>query len=291
MADTGRTLLTSAIVAICAVATAASQQTPPRDPAKTVESGRVLGRVVTTGPSTVPIRNVVVTLTDRESASEQKTLTDDEGRFAFDHVRPGRFTISAARPAYVTSFYGATAPGRAGTPIVLSEGNDVAGITIAMPRGGVIAGVIRDQNGDAVPNARVMIAKVPSSAASERQPLAADVLTDDRGAYRAYGLLPGPYLVAATFTSASAPPAIRPVEEIDQLLLALERNHSLSERLPVPPAPLPAPDPLVTSGVVPIFYPGTANRSEASPLIIHEGEERAGVDLALQPVRLATVDG
>src|SRR5262245_15214314 len=192
MDGTGRrTRVISAIVAISAAAIAAAPvQTPPRDPASR-DSARVLGRFVTTGPSSAPMRNVVVTLSERDSGSEQKTLTDGDGQFAFDHVRPGRFIVSAGRPAYVTSFYGATAPGRAGTPIVVPEGKEVAGITIAMPRGGVIAGVIRDQNGDAIPNAHVMIGMVASSSSSERQPLAADVVTDDRGAYRAYGLLPG----------------------------------------------------------------------------------------------------
>ena len=94
--------------------------------------------------------------------------------------------------------YGATRPGRAGTPIQLGDGQELTNLVVRMSRGAVITGTITSQNGEPTPNARVSLMKyVYSAQTGERmlQPGGGSASSDDRGVYRIFGVAPGEYFV------------------------------------------------------------------------------------------------
>ena len=186
------------------------------------------------------------------------TATGDDGAFSFDGLAPGRYTVEAGRPGFVKMAHGTRLFGRPGLPVVLAAGQKLSGVSVALPKGGVIAGTVRDSRGRPVRNASVTAAQpgvlgyesertlvpVIASHVPGARPSAA---TDDDGQYRLFGLPPGVYAVRA-----SAPPG----------------------------SPLPH-----------FFHPETLDADAATFLRLGAGEEHHGIDIVLRDVPLATLRG
>jgi len=264
-------------------------------PARPISRGTatITGQVLVDDPSAKPLRRVTVTLTDSAGLVPARlAITDEAGRFTFRDVPAGRFGLSAARAPYLTMAYGAKKPTRPGgvtssTPIALSEGQHLAGLTIKLPRGAVITGVIRDVMGQPASGYSVGLAYFARSLTTGERTLTPYYLqgpsqTDDRGTYRLYGLPPGEYVVSATFTSIRdvSPTTDGEVQRAFDLLQA-----------PGTPAPAVASTRRPTVGFVPVYFPGTTSATEATPIVLTVGEERAGVDLQMQSVSTARIEG
>ncbi len=132
----------------------------------------------------------------------QTTTTDDSGAFTFRGLPAGRYELQAFKNAYLRASFGASRPDRAGTPVVVKDGEAVTNLAMGIARGGVITGVVRDIGGRPVPGLDVRVLKLGYNAVTGERTLGAPStgsvgLTDDRGEYRAYGLPPGGYLVVA----------------------------------------------------------------------------------------------
>ena len=96
----------------------------------------ILGGVVS-GPDAQPMRRVVVTLTSAALPAPRVAMTDDEGRFSFDSLAEGNFNLTAARPGFLTTAYGATRGWRSpGIPIALKTGERLTTVAIRMTKGG-----------------------------------------------------------------------------------------------------------------------------------------------------------
>jgi hypothetical protein len=135
--------------------------------------------------------------------------------FSFTGLAAGRFTLSASKPAYLAMAYGAKRPERQGTALTIADGQDLRDIVIRLPRGAVIKGTLRDQNGEPVAGVTINAIK-PTVATTASSTLPAAV-TDDRGAYRIFGLTPGEYLVAATFRAqGSGAIAVPSTDDVDR---------------------------------------------------------------------------
>jgi hypothetical protein len=105
--------------------------------------------------------------------------------------------------------------------------------------------------------------------------------TDDRGAYRVYGLAPGEYFVTARpQNSAQFAAGARPLTdaEVDAALRGA----------PLPPPP-PGWDPNMSFATV--YYPGTVRGDDAQPVLVATGEDRQNIDLRLERVRNGRVEG
>ena len=86
-----------------------------------------------------------------------------------------------------------------GVPIAVEEGQQIADLTIKLPRGAVISGRIFDHRGQPLRHAPITVMEYRTvngkrilwSLGSAWPP------TDTAGMYRAYGLAPGSYIVSA----------------------------------------------------------------------------------------------
>ena len=157
-----------------------------------------------------PVRRATITINDTNLPGGRLGITDDAGRFAFRDLPAGRYTVSATKPAYLNTAYGARGPARsgamlAGTAVALSDGQQVTNVNMKMTRGGVISGMIREPGGQPARSARVtvMVCYARSAATGERTLTPGSFgdrsgATDDRGIFRIYGVPPGDYLVSAT---------------------------------------------------------------------------------------------
>jgi large repetitive protein len=256
----------------------------------------ISGTVVMASAPQTPIGRVLVTISGPGIKSNRTVITDDQGRFVFADLPSGAFTIVAARPPYVSTTFGAKRPGRPGTPITVAAGQRVTGVTIPLARGAAITGTIRNTDGDIARGMRVDVVSLDTQAS----PLTPQVVTDDRGIYRAFGLPPGRYLVAA---GANDLPALGVMqfsdEQMDEILARLQRRSGGgatpastpgSTARPAQPRPEPAA-PAPTYSYAPIYYPGTPDQDQATTIALEDGEERAGVDITLQLVRTVAVTG
>jgi Carboxypeptidase regulatory-like domain len=267
------------------------RDTPVAVPAGTA---RLSGVVRTDDTSAAPLRGAVVTLTGDGLPSGRGAITDDEGRFSFERLPSGRYTLSATKAPFITTAYGARRPGQPGTPIVVAAGQDLKDVALRLPRGAVITGRIVDAaTGAPVADLPVMAARVDALSTSSGPGFEPPrVATDDRGQYRLFGLAPGDYVVIATPSGAIQGGVIgaRADADVDALLA------SLSQRQRTPgAAPAPASEPLVppppTYGFGAVYYPGVAAAADATPVRVAAGEERTGIDLILTLVRTAAIEG
>ena len=103
----------------------------------------------------------------------------------------------------MTTYYGSRRAGRGpGTPIAVVDGQRVSGLSIRVPRGAAITGMVRGSTGQPLPDARVEVQLVRGSTGRAQGSFLGDgtAQTDDRGIYRIHDLAPGDYVVRLATT-------------------------------------------------------------------------------------------
>lgn len=204
------------MVVLCSLLVAVSlSQTPSAaDP-----GGRISGRVTLEGANT-PVAGARIMLMPAMPAGRPagrpagpmgpppQTLTDQEGRFAFERLTPGTYRIDAQKTGY--------APlldlSRART-VEVGAGQAIDGVDLQLQRGAVIAGKLLDPAGDPLPEARVMALRrvSPPGAPPRLMPaFGPGQPTNDLGEFRVSGLPPGEYFVAAMPRSMPMMPMLEP---------------------------------------------------------------------------------
>ncbi len=265
---------------------------------KPVASTGVIAGTVTDGDTGRPLRRVRISLEDDRGAAKAFAITDEQGRFTLGTLPTGAYILKASRSGFLEVIYGQRKPGsgRAGTPIQLADGQRLEKITMALPRGAVIAGVVRDEVGDTVSNVNVRaVRRVLRYGERVWQVTPTVATTDDRGQFRLFGLLPGEYLVCAT-----------PRDELAQAALmseALRRRMDDIKAAAAKPGATPETKMMVErmrsavlpdapkDAYVPVCAPGTTRASAAMPVTVDVSEERTGVDVQLALVPIAPVSG
>jgi uncharacterized protein (DUF2141 family) len=245
---------------------------------------RLSGIVVTTDAVPQPVGRAIVSLAGNDRALGHHTITDDEGRFEFTALPAGRYTLSASRPSYVSIEYGASRPGRQGTPISLEPGQHVSTVRVRLAPGAVISGIVRDAAGDPVPNLEVRVDPRSGPATTATAPVT--VITDDRGQYRAFGLPAGTYVVAARPRTSDTDLDVPTDAEVEARLAALRQRR----RITMPPRVTPA-KPKSAVNFVPVYHPSALTLDDATPVAVGSGDERSGIDIALRLLTTWSVSG
>jgi len=264
-----------------ALAWLAAQQTTRDTPSPSAGTGVVSGTVITDEQPGKPIRRALVTLAPMGQGSATTVVTDDAGRFAFAGIVAGRYTLNATRPGYSSGSYGATRPARSGTPLQVGNDQSIRNLVVRIWRGAVITGTIRDQNGEPLPSARVSLAKYVYAVQNGQRTLqqtGGAATTDDRGVYRIFGIAPGEYFVQLGVPISLGSLRLTTDQSVQSALQA-GRGGS-AEIVEGPPMTF-----------APVFYPGTTSISSATPITVAAGEERLGIDMQLQLVPTARIEG
>jgi hypothetical protein len=257
-----------------------------------VESGAVSGVVVTDTADSRPVRRAVVRLSG-DGTTPRLIGTDNDGRFVFDQLPAGRFTVSASKAGFVSAFHGSTRPGRGpGVPVAVAA-NQKVDISIRILPGATISGVVRDGQGNPAPG--VTVTAVESRAAGS-VPAPMREVTDDRGMYRIFGLAPGEYLVAALPQLVAAPatrggPGSGTVTPVTAADVQWAKAAGGVRTTGPPGAPSGPAEPARPVSYAPVFYPGTTNAAGAATIRVATGDDRTGVDMALQIAGLSRLGG
>ncbi|OFW03313.1 MAG: hypothetical protein A3H96_19655 [Acidobacteria bacterium RIFCSPLOWO2_02_FULL_67_36] len=282
--------------AICLAASPAPAQQPARDGRPLAKAGTasIAGVVLSDEPEPRPLRRARVALSGAELPVGLAAVTAEDGTFAFDGLAAGPYTLGAGKEAYITMTYGARRPGSRGAPIVLADGQRQT-VTVKIPRGAVIAGTIVDPEGQPLPRAYVAAMKyrLDTSTGERRLVASQSTYTDDRGAYRIYGLAAGRYVLQTQPRLLPVPAdtdmRLLSTAEIQQALAEV-RNGSAASAGVNSDAAARAESPRGVT-YAPIYYPGTPVAAEASTLTVIHGEERNGLDIQVQYVPTSKIDG
>ena len=159
-------------------------------------TGVIRGRVVEK-ESGHPLPRAAVALRP-PSGGAQQAITDERGEFEFTRLSPGPHTLLASageyRASHVTMPY--VRPGDSqGSPVFLMKAGEVRdGVEVALPRALAISGRVVDDAGNPAANVVVNMRIVKSVAGFVAgQP----PVTDDRGAFRVFGVPAGRYVLCA----------------------------------------------------------------------------------------------
>ncbi|MEO7189464.1 MAG: carboxypeptidase-like regulatory domain-containing protein [Vicinamibacterales bacterium] len=291
-------LLACAIIVTIALPVQARVQTRDARTAGAAPSATPSGRaeltvvVSTDEPSTQPLRRVSVAIQAGEIDIPRIGVTDDAGRVVFRELTAGNYRIVASRPGYVRTFYGSLLAGRGpGVAVSVVEGQRNPEVRIRMLRGSVLTGIVRDSSGRPAPNQQVQALMV-RTAGGEKRAVNLDagigsVITDDRGAYRIFGLAPGDYIVSLPLIGLTG----QQVRQMTTAELAWADKVAASTARPSTAPAIAAPPEGPSVSYAPVYYPGTTVAAEAGVLTIGPSEERGGVDLALAVVPTAQIRG
>ncbi len=226
------------------------RQTPP------AASGVIRGRVVSADTGEA-LRRVRVDLSASELKSARAVATDGNGRFEFRGLPAGRFLVRASKTGYVTLAYGQRRPFQGGRQVELTAGEVAEDVSIALPRGAVIAGRIMNDVGEPVADFRASAFRLRYRAGRrEVSAVGQSGRTNDLGEFRISRLPPGTYFVG---TAGGLQASSTTVEE--GLTLA------------------------------PSFHPSTANIAESKAVTVRGAQELRGIDIAMVASRASTVAG
>ena len=268
-------------------------QTPARDVAKAIPpptgAARMSGTVKDqTGQ---PVRRARVTISG-DMRLDRMTVTDDEGRFAFASLPTGRFTVSAEKTGYPQVSHGAKRAYRPGAGLFLQEGENASDVALTLARGAVLTGTVYDEEGAPMSGVPVMAWEVRTALNGERTldfagPEPVTYFTDDRGAYRVFGLAPGIYTLGTTWYYGGEPYEVRTPTPAE-----LRAAFAPANQTPTPARPqnTPTPEP-PRYNYSPVFSPGVLDPMSADTFTLKAGEERTGVDLRMQFQPTARVEG
>jgi hypothetical protein len=190
-----------------------------------------------------------VVLTSQTARESTTTRTDPNGRFEFLELAPGRFSISAAKVGYSGAEPGTRVTGQ--SLDVTAAGKE---IDLALVPWGSVSGRVLDEFGLPVQGASVQLLHTRFEAGRRRLvPADAPVRqSDDRGAFRLFGVAPGQYIVTAS------------VGEV------------FATELP---------------GYTRTFHPGVSDAAAAQFVTVGTGQSLSGVDVELVRERTVLVAG
>jgi hypothetical protein len=245
----------------------------------TAGTGRLTGRVVLDGPQQPPVRRALVSIRGTAIDGERTTATDAAGRFSFRDLPPGRYLLNASKPGHVPVDFGSRRPGRGpGTSIAIAPDQTIP-VELVMLPGAVVAGHITDHKGRPQ---RAAIVTVLHVSGWETPVPVASARTDDLGEYRAYGLAPGRYVVAAQpgfgFNGAAES------TDADFRAALAEVDRRRGGLLSASPPPTAATVPRRPVSYAPSLYPGVDDVANASVVELGAGEERLDVDVSFSLV-------
>ncbi len=264
----------AALLLLIVLPSTAAAQT--RDVRASAGGGSISGVVLSADVEAAPVRKARVTCTGPD-APGRTTITDERGRFSFAGLPAGRYTIAASKPTWVTTAYGAARPMRAGTPVPLTAGETLR-LVLRLTRGAVITGIVTDFDNQPASGANVRALRYEMVQGERRLADAGSATTDDRGAYRIFGLAAGDYLVAASTPGVGG---------------TTDGELHLTSDADVRDASAAAPTARSSEAVAlaPVFFANGTSASQANTISLGAGEERTGIDVTLHLVRTARVEG
>ncbi len=264
-------------------------------------------------PSSSSVSGVLVA--DVSGWAPKTAITNRDGYFFFRDLGPGRYALAATAIGYVPE---GAMPNRPRAPAVhvidLTENEKRSDLLIRLTKYASISGTVLDDRGEPATGATVTVFQ--RGIALDRLAVwyAASVAVDDRGVYRAGGLLPGNYVVGIVSTTSTIPAILASTIDANAgngaAAFALRReltpgdvNTSNGSGVRVGDLVLQAPNdqfggaPMAPDetgrmlSYVTTFYPAAAQWPQATVVALGSGGERTGIDFTMKLAPAVRVSG
>lgn len=249
------------LLSACAMAQASASMISPKR--------AVLRGIVTKDPGGEPVKKALIELIAENQAEggNYTAETAADGTFLVEDVLPGRYLLLAER----TGFLDIEKRRRDGRVLSLSAGQELTDVHIRFQASAVIRGRVTDEEGDPMQGAQVTVMRQTFPAGHHHWEQVLQDQTNDLGEYRLAGLAPGNVYVAV-----SPPPDFRTL--IENGGRGADRGKQSGPEKPPPPA------------YQTTYYPGTADRSQATPVQLHAGDDFP-VNFSLTPGPSLSIQG
>jgi hypothetical protein len=245
----------------------------------------------------------------RGGAATERVVTAPNGRFVFRDLPASTYTLRAEAPGHVDDVTGLGAAGGVAS-VEIQGGQASARAVLRLWKQAVVTGVVLDEAGEPLIDARVRAyRRVVTRLGTLGYDAPADATTDDRGIYRLSRLKPGVYLVLVPQSQSTAPAAAADAA-LQSLISGQVPEGGLGAMgrggvSPMDPRAIRVGEWRLSAGnVVPpaagggamqvyrtVFYPAALSPAGAAWVTLRSGEERGGIDFALQPVLTGRVTG
>jgi hypothetical protein len=229
------------------------------------EDCSIAGMVVKLDGS-APLKSARVELGSVEDQTRAYAATTDAGgRFTLKNVERGRYRLSVSRNGFVNQEYGQKTPNDPGSILTLAPGQQVNDLLFRLIPWAVIAGRIRNEDGDPMPWVHVTALREIYTEGKRKLSPAAQETTNDLGEYRLFGLRPGRYFVSAAYSTKN------------QGVMAAEEAAPVEESS--------------AQEYVPTYYPGSPDPAKAATITVKPGDEIPSLDIQLQRIAAYKVRG
>lgn len=224
--------------------------------------------LVTREPGSEPIKKALIELIaeDQTQAGDYTAVTGADGLFRIENVLPGRYHLFAERTGLLDAQRNR---GHAdGQILTLAAGQELKDLHIRLQAAAVVRGRVTDEDGDPLPNAEVSVMRQTFVAGHHRWEQLGGERTNDLGEFRVPNLAPG-----TVYVSVTPPPDFRSMIEsggIGADTHVIDKAPSMSYQT--------------------TYYPDTLDRSQASPVSLHAGDEFP-VNFTLVPNPTSTIRG
>jgi protocatechuate 3,4-dioxygenase beta subunit len=210
-----------------------------------------------------PLSKVEVALEplDHRKTHVAVTTSDAKGRFRMVDLDAASYHLKGKRTGYLEMYYGAQRADSDGAVVRLEAGGSFDGIEFKLTPSAVIAGTVRDSDGEPIEGAHVVIARRSYwwGGASVQGLDSTD--TDDRGEYRFRGLAAGKYYIG-----------------VDGKGLGWDMVDHSAGASP-------------SESIVPTLYPGVSDLELAPAIEVFSGKRLEGVDVTMRRSRVFRVSG
>jgi protocatechuate 3,4-dioxygenase beta subunit len=204
-----------------------------------------------------PLKKARILLTSERDNSIDPyiAITDAEGRFLINGIRPGRYSMRVERDGFISTSEVDDNSGNASSIVSLKAGQQLAGLMFHLQKCAVISGRVFDEDGDPAREVTVEALIRVAHRGKINTGEAWRVTTNDLGEYRLFYLWPGQYFLRASME---------------------QRGGTIIGRVTVDDSILRS-----VGGYIPTYYPSSGDISRASSVEAKAGEEISGVNITL----------
>lgn len=227
--------------------------------------------LVTKDPDSQPVKKALIELIAENQAEggNYATLTGPDGAFRIENIMPGRYHLFAERRGLldISKEQGHTE----GHILDLAAGQQVRDLHLRLQAAAVVHGRVTDEDGDPLPGAEVNVLRQTYVAGHKHWQQAGAERTNDLGEYRVANLAEG-----NVYISVNPPPDFKGLIEHGGAAASETRN--------------PKAGPSASTTYQTTYYPGTVDRSQATPIPLHPGDEFPA-DFTLTPSPSLSIRG
>jgi protocatechuate 3,4-dioxygenase beta subunit len=251
------------VVATQVIAQTTSTATKPA--ARAVIEGTVIK-----DPGGEPVKKAVIEVIAENQAEggDYTAVSGADGRFHIEGILPGKYRLFAERTGFLEVEKHHT--GSEGRVLTLTAGRELKDLQIRLQAAAVVQGRVVDEDGDPMPNAQIAVLRQTFASGRSRLEQAGAGSSNDLGEYRIANLPAGNYYV-----SVSPPPDFKSLIEATSPVKP-EAGTSSAERL--------------ATSYQTTYYPGTPDRSQATPIQLHAGDDFP-VNFSLTPSPSLSIRG